>query len=218
MAHRTIRFLSLGAAATVGLIISLSQSVVQAYNARTDVVLDRLTNETFDAMKQRAEVIARAAAQRSFDRDVLISDVSVNIIARNNGSEMPLMTLGVSRLNWQNRPDVRRWATYYKSAQALLQLPSQGDLPIPNSGGFNPFPQAPEPIVPSPAPSAAPLPIDTPGVKSPQPNAAEASPRSAAGDAAGKAGEATKDAAKKKKSSKKQPTPASTPASAPKTN
>jgi hypothetical protein len=209
MAHRTIRFLSL-CAASVGLVLSLSQSVVQAYSARTDVVLDRLTDETFDALKQRAEVIARAAAQRSFDRDVLISDVSVNIIARNNGSEMPLMTLGVSRLNWQNRPDVRRWATYYKSAQALLQLPSQGDLPIPNSGGgnFNPFPQSPAPIVP--APSAAPLPIDTPGVKPPTPNV-EASPRSAAGDAAAKAGEAAKDAAKKKKAAKKQPTPAATP-------
>jgi hypothetical protein len=207
MAHRTIRFLSL-CAASVGLVLGLSQSVVQAYNARTDVVLDRLTNETFDALKQRAEVIARAAAQRSFDRDVLISDVSVNIIARNNGSEMPLMTLGVSRLNWQNRPDVRRWATYYKSAQALLQLPSQGDLPIPNSGGgnFNPFPQSPNPapIVPSPAPSAAPLPIDTPGT----------APK-AAGDAAAKAGEAAKDAAKKKKASKKQPTPTATPAATP---
>jgi hypothetical protein len=197
MAHRTIRFLSL-CAASVGLVLGLSQSVVQAYNARTDVVLDRLTNETFDALKQRAEVIARAAAQRSFDRDVLISDVSVNIIARNNGSEMPLM----------NRPDVRRWATYYKSAQALLQLPSQGDLPIPNSGGgnFNPFPQSPNPapIVPSPAPSAAPLPIDTPGT----------APK-AAGDAAAKAGEAAKDAAKKKKASKKQPTPTATPAATP---
>jgi hypothetical protein len=215
MAHRTFRFLSL-CAASVGLVLSLSQSVVQAYNARTDVVLDRLTDETFDAMKQRAEVVARAAAQRSFDRDVLISDVSVNIIARHNGSELPLMTLGVSRLNWQNRPDVRRWATYYKSAQLLLQLPSQGDLPIPNSGGgnFNPFPQSPNPapIVPSPAPSAAPLPIDTPGVKPPAPNA-EAAPRSA-GDAAAKAGEA----AKKKKAAKKQPTatPAATPT--PKTN
>ncbi|NJM49412.1 MAG: hypothetical protein HC860_27205, partial [Alkalinema sp. RU_4_3] len=117
MAHRTFRFLSLGAA-SIGLVLSLCQSVVQAYNARTDIVLDRLTNETFDGLKQRAEVIARAAAQRSFDRDVLISDVSVNILARHNGSEMPIMTLGVSRLNWQNRPDVRRWATYYKSAQA----------------------------------------------------------------------------------------------------
>jgi hypothetical protein len=206
MAHRTIRFLSL-CAASVGLVLSLSQSVVQAYSARTDVVLDRLTNETFDGLKQRAEVIARAAAQRSFDRDVLISDVSVNIIARHNGSEMPLITLGVSRLNWQNRPDVRRWATYYKSAQALLQLPSQGDLPIPNSGTFNPFPN-PEPIVP--APSTAPLPIDTPGVKPLTPNT-EASPRSAAGDAAAKAGEAAKNAAKKKKTSNKQPTTAATP-------
>jgi hypothetical protein len=211
MAHRTIRFLSLGAAA-VGLVLSLSQSVVQAYNARTDVVLDRLTNETFDAMKQRAEIVARAAAQRSFDRDVLISDVSVNVLARHNGSELPLMTLGVSRLNWQNRPDVRRWATYYKSAQALLNLPSQGDLPIPNTGGgnFNPFPQSPNPapIVPSPAPSAAPLPIDTPGVKNPN----------AAGDAAAKAGEAAKDAAKKKKAAKKQPTPTPAATPTPKTN
>jgi hypothetical protein len=206
MAHRTIRFLSLCAAAAVGLVLSLSQAV-GAYNARTDVVLDRLTDETFDAMKQRAEVVARAAAQRSFDRDVLISDVSINVVARHNGSELPLMTLGVSRLNWQNRPDVRRWATYYKSAQLLLQLPSQGDLPIPNTGGgnFNPFPESTAPVVPTPAPSTAPLPIDTPG----QTPKASGDAAAKAGEAAAKAGEAAAKAKKKVAPKKPVPTPPS---------
>jgi hypothetical protein len=223
MAHRTPRLISRfvsAAVVSVALGLSLYPSIARAYSARTDVVIDRLSDETFDAMRQRAEVIARAAAQRSFDRDVLISDVAVNIVARHNGAELPIMTLGVSRLNWQNRPDVRRWATYYRSSQVLLQLPSQGDLPIPNRGvepfGGTAAPSA-EPFVPAPAPNAVPLPIDTPGLPQtspvPQSSPAAAPPKSS--DAVTKASEAAKEAAKKTKPASKQAKPVSNPTPAP---
>jgi hypothetical protein len=235
MASKTSRLLSLFAASislvTVGLV---TPQPSRAYNSRVDVRLDRLTNETFDALMRRAEVVARAAAQRSFDRDVLISDVSVQILGQNAGTEMPLMALDVSRQNWQNRPDVRRWATYYKSARVLFGLPSQGDFAIPNpaGAGFTPV-NTPQPMTaPAPGASPIPMPIDTPGIQStPTPSpvvpspGVEASPRSnapkaeeAAKDASQKAGTAAKDGARPKKTIKpKSPVQPVAPATAPKT-
>jgi hypothetical protein len=121
----------------------LTQSIIapmtaQAYKARTDVFLDRLRDETYQSFIHRAEIIARAGAQRSFDRDILISNVSVMVIGRHNGTETPVLMLEVSRSNWRERPDTRRWATYYRMAQTLLQLPSSGDPVIPNAGGGQP--------------------------------------------------------------------------------
>jgi hypothetical protein len=219
MASKTSRLLSLFAASislvTVGLV---TPQPSRAYNSRVDVRLDRLTNETFDALMRRAEVVARAAAQRSFDRDVLISDVSVQILGQNAGTEMPLMALDVSRQNWQNRPDVKRWATYYKSARVLFGLPSQGDFAIPNpaGAGFTPV-NTPQPMTP-PAPGASPIPmpIDTPGLQ-PAPTsspAVETAPRSnspalpnspKSGDAAKDPTQKVGEAAKPKKATKSKP-------------
>ncbi len=231
MASKTSRLISLFAAsislATVGLVTSIPP--VRAYNSRVDVRLDRLTNETFDALMRRAEVVARAAAQRSFDRDVLISDVSVQILGQNAGTQMPLMSLDVSRQNWQNRPDVKRWATYYKSARVLFGIPSQGEFAVPNGAGagFAPVNAPPEPMTP-PAPGASPIPmpIDTPGIQpSPSPSpAVEAAPRSnspaetKAGDAAQKAGDAAGKpgaSVKPKKTIKPKPPQPVTPATQP---
>ena len=92
--------------------------------------LDRLPNEQYDALIRRAEIIARAAAQRSFDRDILTSEVSVIVIGRNQGTETPILTLDVSRVQWSGRPDTRRWATYYRTASALLGFEQRSPVPI----------------------------------------------------------------------------------------
>jgi hypothetical protein len=149
---------------------TLAPQTAQAYKARVDVQLDRLRNETYQSMLRRAEIVARAAAQRSFDRDILASEVSVMVIGRNNGTETPLMLLEVSRQNWRERPDARRWATYYRSAQVLLKLPSAGDPVIPNAAPpvqdnlpqIQPVP-APAPDVNVPVPvEATPIPVPSP--------------------------------------------------------
>jgi hypothetical protein len=113
----------------------LRPSVAQAYKSRVDVRLERLKDETYKSLIRRAEIVARAAAQRSFDRDILTSEVSIMVIAEYQGAEAPLMVLDVSRQNWRQRPDTRRWATYYRSARSLLKLPTAGDPVRPNAGG-----------------------------------------------------------------------------------
>lgn len=133
---------------------TIAPQLVQAYETRVDVGLDRRANETYSMMVRRAEQIARAAAQRSFDRDILISQVSVIVIGRNQGAEAPILTLDVSRVQWRNRPDARRWATYYKTASFLLGFDDSSAIisaPVPSA-----------PVQPAPVPTRTPAPTPTP--------------------------------------------------------
>ncbi len=192
---------------------ALHPPAAQAYKNRIDVTLDRRKDETYQSMIRRAEIIARAAAQRSFDRDILMSEVSVMVIGEYQGAEAPLLLLEVSRQNWRQRPDTRRWATYYRTARSLLKLPNAGDAarpifapPQPNSNNSIPdlapvnapiaapqtiSPQAsPTPVVsptasPTPAASPSAVPQNAPNPKaSPQPKVAPNPGAAAAAEAA----------------------------------
>ncbi|MBD2500841.1 hypothetical protein [Anabaena azotica] len=94
--------------------------IVRAYTARVDLTIDRLPDETYEAILRRAEMAARAAAQRSFDKDILVTDISVYVSVQSYGAIAPILLLDVSRQQWRNRPDPQRWATYFKSTQSLL--------------------------------------------------------------------------------------------------
>ncbi|MEB3181003.1 MAG: hypothetical protein VKL59_18515, partial [Nostocaceae cyanobacterium] len=100
---------------------AIAPQIVQAYTARVDLTLDRRPEEAYDTFLRRAEAAARAAAQRSFDKDILITDVSVIISGQNRGAVAPVLSLEVTRPQWRNRPDPQRWATYYKTARRLLR-------------------------------------------------------------------------------------------------
>jgi hypothetical protein len=141
---------------------ALHPPVAQAYKSRVDVTLDRLKDETYQSMIRRAEIVARAAAQRSFDRDILMSEVSIMVIGEYQGAEAPLLLLEVSRQNWRQRPDTRRWATYYRTAKSLLKLPSAPDPARPNV-------VSPQPINPIPNVEPVNAPIVVPPTVTPSP-------------------------------------------------
>ena len=93
---------------------------VQADTSRLEVSLERAPNETYDGLVRRAELVTRAAVQRGLDRDLLASEMSVVVVGRNGGMAAPVLTLWVSRSQWQSRPEARRWATYYRNSAGLL--------------------------------------------------------------------------------------------------
>jgi len=100
----------------------IAPASVYAEPTRVDITLDPLPNETFELLLRRAEAIARAATQRSFDRDILINEVNVVIAARNQDNLAPILNLKVTRTNWRDRPDPKIWSTYYRTSKSLLNL------------------------------------------------------------------------------------------------
>lgn len=110
---------------------ALAPEIVRAYTARVDLFIDRLPEENYETLLQRAEAAARAAAQRSFDQDILVTDVSIFVSVQNNGAIAPVLELAVTRPQWRQRPDPRRWAKYFKTARSLLYFGDNFTTPAP---------------------------------------------------------------------------------------
>ena len=97
-------------------------SAAIAERREVDIRIPINKDEGFTIMTRKAEVLARSAAQRTFDRDVLVSDVSVKVTAQNQENAAIILQLIVSRSNWASRPDPKVWATYFPMAKALIGL------------------------------------------------------------------------------------------------
>lgn len=95
---------------------------VQAYSDDMTVSVQWDENETYQGLTRRAEMAARAAAQQTFDRDLLITNVSILVMGENGSSIVPILRLQVSRQDWRNRPDPQLWSTYFGSSRTLLEL------------------------------------------------------------------------------------------------
>ncbi|MGA7936482.1 MAG: hypothetical protein WCA35_23210, partial [Kovacikia sp.] len=126
-------------------------AVVQAYTSRVEVALVVEPGESYETLMRRAEAVARAAAQRSFDRDLLITDVLVLITAQNETAITPILSLGATRTQWRSLPDPRRWATYYRSSRSLLGIGR-----IPSSPAASPPKSSTSPTIVTPGPASTP--------------------------------------------------------------
>lgn len=107
----------------VGLIgLAIAPAPVQAYTSRLNIDLDVQPGESYETLVRRAEAVARAAAQRSFDRDILITDVAIIITAEHQSRIAPVLSVEATRNQWRSLPDPRRWATYYNNSKVLLGM------------------------------------------------------------------------------------------------
>lgn len=97
-------------------------SAALAERREVDIRLPVNQDEGFTVMTRRAEILARSAAQRTFDREVLVSNVSVKVTAQSQDQAAIILQLIVSRDEWASRPDPKVWATYFPMAKALLGI------------------------------------------------------------------------------------------------
>ncbi|MDJ0732895.1 MAG: hypothetical protein QNJ47_02230 [Nostocaceae cyanobacterium] len=130
----------------------IAPQIVQAYTARVDLSLNRLPEENYESILTRAQTVARTAVQRSLDKDILVTDVSVIVSVQNQGTIVPVLEIAVSRQQWRNRPDPQRWATYFRTARSLLFLDmrqNRKNSPTNEAGTANPAVSS-QPANPSP--------------------------------------------------------------------
>ena len=102
--------------------VTIAPQIVRAYTDAVNITLERDAEEPYDGLAQRAEMAARAAAQQSFDRDILVTEVEVTVLGQNGLAVVPILTLSVSRNDWRDRPDPRYWSTYFGASKMLLEL------------------------------------------------------------------------------------------------
>ena len=94
--------------------------VAQAYTSRVTLFVARNQDDSYPTFLRQCEAIARAGVQRSFDADVLTSEVVLTIVGENQGLSIPVMEVAVTRSQWEWRPDPQVWARYYNNASNLL--------------------------------------------------------------------------------------------------
>ncbi|PZV12654.1 MAG: hypothetical protein DCF20_17150 [Pseudanabaena sp.] len=120
--RRLTKYLLVSAIATLSTIAIASSAAAE----RREVDIRLLVNqdEGFTVMTRQAEILARSAAQRTFDREVLVSDVSVKVTAQNLNQDQAaiILQLIVSRRDWASRPDPKIWATYFPMAKTLIGI------------------------------------------------------------------------------------------------
>jgi len=120
--RRLTNYLLVSAIATLSTIAIAGSAVAE----RREVDIRLLVNqdEGFTVMTRKAEILARSAAQRTFDREVLVSDVSVKVTAQNLTQDQAalILQLIVSRRDWASRPDPKIWATYFPMAKTLIGI------------------------------------------------------------------------------------------------
>ncbi|UBF25905.1 hypothetical protein K9N68_30925 [Kovacikia minuta CCNUW1] len=170
---------------------AIAPALVQAYTSRVDVALDVQPGESYEALLRRAEAVARAAAQRSFDRDILITDVLILVSAQHESNIAPILSLEATRTQWRSLPDPHRWATYFRSSRRLLGLDrtpsstatSAPSAPAPTTVTPVPAPPTPTSIPGQPARQPTGLPANSPN--QPPPNGTGVTPTGSTGDTPG---------------------------------
>ncbi|MGD1949938.1 MAG: hypothetical protein ACFB14_09855 [Leptolyngbyaceae cyanobacterium] len=96
-----------------------------AYTSRLNLFLTLEEGEPYSSLVRRANMAARAGAQRSFDQDLLITEVMISVTGENSdGIAVPVLNLRVSRQEWSQQPVTEYWATYFRGAQTLLESSS----------------------------------------------------------------------------------------------
>lgn len=115
--------IKLGSITAIALATVLSAPLVaQAYTSRVTLFVTRNQDDSYATFLRQCEAIARAGVQRSFDADVLTSEVVLTIVGENQGLALPVMEIAVTRNEWEYRPDPQHWARYYNNASTLLDL------------------------------------------------------------------------------------------------
>lgn len=100
-----------------------------AYTSRLNLFLTLEEGEPYKSLVRRANMAARAGAQRSFDQELLITEVVINVTGENSdGIAVPVLSLRVSRQEWSQQPVTEYWATYFRGAQTLLEASQDAAL------------------------------------------------------------------------------------------
>ncbi len=114
--------------------------IAQAENARVDLSIVRQPDETYETLLSRAEAAAQVAVQENFDRDINLADVSVMVVAQNQGAIAPVLSIDVSRTQWFSNPDIHRWIKYFATARLLLGFEGVATTAADQAGTSTPDP------------------------------------------------------------------------------
>ena len=132
------------------LLLSLTSiPLASARPLNLNLSLSREGKETYNQLIERAQQLAKREIEQGFRSDSRLDSADVVVIGESHGAIAPLLSVRVSRADWQSNPKITRWSNSFPFSKSLLGFESP---PSPSS-------PLPSPSSPSP-PSGDILPID----------------------------------------------------------
>lgn len=93
----------------------------QAKPARMNLAVNRQPEESYESLMSRAQIVAMTAVKQRFSQDRHAPAVSVMIVAHSYGAIAPILSLEVSRNQWQySKADTKNQMKYFSTARMLL--------------------------------------------------------------------------------------------------
>jgi hypothetical protein len=105
--------------ATIAMVL-LNPSLVQAAPKQVQVQLSAWFTPSFVTLMQQAELQATRIVQRTFSQDPSVTELTVQVVGERGGIAVPLLTTKVSRLDWQQTPNLQQWSKSFGVAAVLL--------------------------------------------------------------------------------------------------
>ena len=78
--------------------------------------------QTFPALIQQAELLAKGFIEQAFAQNPSPQRISVKISAERDGQETPLLFSEVARSDWQKQPNIQSWSKNFSTSAVLLGL------------------------------------------------------------------------------------------------
>jgi hypothetical protein len=100
------------------LVIASMAAPAHAKNRQIERLVNAQGND-FATLMRQADTIARDLLNQSF-ADPTTTEVSLKVLGEREGQIAPLLSVSVSRQDWQNRSSVQQWARYFGGSTTLL--------------------------------------------------------------------------------------------------
>lgn len=117
------------------------------------ITLESEAFQPFSALKQSAMELAQRSAEQWFRQNPQATNVVITILGDRNGQLAPILTIAVTREQWQQTRNVAQWARVFDNAEILLgflePMPNRSGKPIAaGRGGIaHTFPQTRSPLI-----------------------------------------------------------------------
>lgn len=101
-------------------ILLSSPAIAWAEDKQITYTLNTQSNRSYKALVQQAEFLAGNLIEQAFAQNPQLTKVAVSIVGERNGQEVPLLAAKVSRVNWQENPQMQAWTQYFSDSAVLL--------------------------------------------------------------------------------------------------
>ncbi len=97
-------------------------SIASAEIKEQSFTLQARENQSFEILIQQAVDLTKNSVEQEFQANPELTEISIIVLAENNGQIVPMTRSKVSRSQWERDSRIDRWTGYFGNSRMLLGL------------------------------------------------------------------------------------------------